>query len=602
MSQTEEIKSRLDIVDLIREYMEVRAVGANFQALCPFHREKTPSFVISPEKQIWHCFGCGKGGDIFSFVMEMDKLDFKEALELLAQRAGVTLNPSFNRENQKKRRLFSLLKLATDYYTRQLNQEKEGESSKEYLLKRGLSRETINAWSIGYSPDSWDDLILYLKNQGYTDEEIFRAGLSVKKEATNNYYNRFRGRIMFPIKDSTGQVIAYSARISPDKEETNQMGKYINSPQTEVYDKSAVLFAFDKAKEAIKELGYTIIVEGQMDAIICHQFAYKNVVASSGTSLSSRQLNMIKKFSDKIVFAFDMDKAGQLAADRGIEEAMKLDMRIKILVLPEEYEDPADCLLKNPQAFKDSLKNSLAMMEYYFNKNLADRDLTNLEEKRAIAFNILQMIVKLNSSLDKDYWFKRLSESLDISEQILREMALDLSNLPKYPVKTQIKEEEVAPLISLSFEDKLIELFLSLLIKFPDLILIATNNIEVELLNKTNFQSFYRNLIIYYNKFHSLDYGKLRQYLKEESIDNVNLLDRLSLLAERDYYNFSFESAKEELFKTISQIKRKTYQQEIKKLENEMTLAEKENRVDKINQLMTQLKKITDNLNSLDNN
>lgn len=602
MSQTEEIKSRIDIVDLIREYMEVKAVGANFQALCPFHREKTPSFVVSPEKQIWHCFGCGKGGDIFSFVMEMDKLNFREALELLAQRAGVTLSLNFNRENQTKRRLLSLLKLATDYYARQLNQEKEGEVSKEYLLKRGLSRETINAWNIGYSPDSWDDIILYLKKQDYSDDEIFRAGLSVKKEKTNNYYNRFRGRIMFPIKDLSAQVIGYSARIAPDKTEANQMGKYINSPQTEIYDKSHVLFGFDKAKEAIREQGYTIFVEGQMDTIICHQFGYQNVVASSGTSLSSKQLNMIKKYSDKIAFAFDMDKAGQLAADRGIEEAMKLDMRIKVIILPKDYEDPADCLLKNPDAFKESLKNSLPMMEYYFNKNIADRDLKNLEEKRIVASNVLKMIVKLNSSLDKDYWFKRLSESLDISEQVLREMALDLSNKPKFEIKDNTENKEEAELITLSFEDKLLELFLSLLIKFPNLISTATNNLEIELLNKVNFQSFYRNLIIYYNKFHSLDYVKLREYLKEESVDNVSLLDRLSLLAERDYYNLSFEGAKEELFKTISQIKRLIYQQEIKKLEKEISIAEKENRDDKIEDLMKQVKKITDNLNNLANN
>ncbi len=602
MSQAEEIKSRIEIVDLIREYIEVRAVGVNFQALCPFHREKTPSFVISPEKQIWHCFGCGKGGDIFSFVMEMDKLNFREALEFLAQRAGVTLSSNFNRESQTKRRLFSLLKLATDYYARQLNQANEGESSKEYLIKRGLTRETINAWNIGYSPDSWDDLILYLKDQDYSDEEIFRAGLSVKKEKGNNYYNRFRARIMFPINDQSGQVIAYSARIAPDKEENNQMGKYINSPQTEVYDKSSVLFAFDKAKEAIKEQAYTIFVEGQMDAIICHQFGYKNVVASSGTSLSSRQLNMIKKYSDKIAFAFDMDKAGQLAADRGIEDAMKLDMRIKVIILPKEYEDPADCLLKNPEAFKDSLKNSLVMMDYYFDKNLANRDLTNLEEKRAVASNLLRMIVKLNSSLDKDYWFKRLSESLNISEQILREMAQDLIKKPKFQEKVEKDENDTAPLVSLSYEDKLIELFLSLLIKFPNLIPIANNNLEVDIIEKVIFQSFYRNIIIYYNKFHTLEYSKLREFLKEESIDNVSLLDRLSLLAERDYYNFSPESAKEEIFKAITQIKRIIFQQEIKKIELEIMEAELENRTDKIGELMSQLKKLTDDLNSLTNN
>ena len=600
MSQTEEIKSKIDIVDLIREYIEVKAVGANFQALCPFHREKTPSFVISPEKQIWHCFGCGKGGDVFSFVMEMDKLDFKEALEILAQRAGVTLSASSSRRHSKKQRLVSLLNTATDYYARQLNQKSEGQKARDYLLKRGLNRESINLWSIGYSPDSWDDLIKYLKSLSYTDEEIFQAGLSVKKEERNSYYNRFRGRIMFPIKDQNGQVLGFSARIAPDLEEKNQMGKYINSPQTEIYDKSRVLFGLDQAKNPIKEQGYSIFVEGQMDVIICHQFGYKNVVASSGTALSSHQLTSIKKFSDKIAFAFDMDKAGQLAADRGIEEAMKLDMRIKVIVLPSDFEDPADCLLKNPEAFKNSLKNSLPMMEYFFNKNLADRDLDNLEEKRVVAKNILEMIVKLKSSLDQDYWFKRLSEALNIEEKILRETASDFSKTPNYRYNAEDKEE--TEILDISREEKLIELFLSLLFKFPDLINVAENKLEIDYLLKANFQSFYRNLIIYYNKFRSLDYQEFRKYLKDESVDNVSLLDRLSLLGERDYYDYSHESAKDELLKTISEIKKLIYQKEISHLEKEIQTAEREGRDEKINELMSQLKKTNDNLNSLTNN
>ncbi len=602
MSQTEEIKSRIDIVDLIREYMEVKAVGANFQALCPFHREKTPSFVISPEKQIWHCFGCGKGGDIFSFVMEMDKLDFKEALEILAQRAGVSLSPQFQRQHSQKRRLLSLLKTATDYYARLLNQEKEGQIARDYLLKRGLNRETISAWSIGYSSDSWDDIIKYLKSQSFSDDEIFRAGLSVKKDEGSNYYNRFRGRIMFPIKDQSGQVLGFSARIAPHLEEKNKMGKYINSPQTEVYDKSRLLFGLFQAKDAIKEQGYSIFVEGQMDVIICHQFGIKNVVASSGTSLSVDQLKTIKKFSDKIAFAFDMDKAGQLAADRGIEEAMKQDMRIKIIVLPEDYEDPADCLLKNPEVFKECLKNSLPMMEYFFNKNLANRDLKNLEEKRFVASSILKMIVKLNSSLDQSYWFKRLSESIDIDENILRESALELIKAPSYRPKNIESEKNETPVINLSREEKLVELFLSLLLKFPELIALAEDKLEVEFLSKASFQSFYRNLIIYYNKFQSINYGKFRQFLKEESIDNVTLLDRLSLIAERDYYELSYESAKDELLKTIYEIKRLIYQQEIKSLEKEIIEAEKEERHEKINDLMKKFKKLTDNLNSLAKN
>ncbi len=603
MSQSEEIKNQLDIVDLIREYIQVKAVGANFQALCPFHREKTPSFIISPEKQIWHCFGCGKGGDVFSFVMAMEGLDFKEALQLLAPKAGVTLNQQFSREHSRRKRLLALMKLAADYYARLLNQDKAGEACREYLLKRALNRESLSLWLIGYSRQAWDDIIKYLRSQSvagrnFSDEEIFSAGLSIRKEGTNNYYDRFRGRIMFPIRDQGGQVVAFTARLDPSQEKEAKQGKYINSPQTELYDKSKVLFGLDQAKLAIKEQDWAIFVEGQTDVIIGHQFGFKNMVASSGTALSREQLNLIKRYSNKIAFAFDMDKAGQLAADRGIEEAMKLDMRIKVIILPVGYKDPADCLEKNPDAFREALKSSLPMMEYYFNKTIADRDLNNLEEKRLVSDTLLKMIVKLASNLDQDYWFKRLSEVIDVPEQILRETATDLTKEKKYPNINQEIETAVKPL-SLSREEKLIELFLSLLLKFPQLIPQATGQLEPESLVEPNWQSFYQNLIIYYNKFNSLDYQEFRLYLKNQSVDNVALLDRLTLLGERDYYNYNLDSARLEMLASINQFKKIIYQKEIKVLEKKINLAEAEGRQADLNSLMTELKNISDNLNSL---
>lgn len=602
MSAAEEIKSRLDIVDVLREYIQVKAVGANFQALCPFHREKTPSFIISPDKQIWHCFGCNQGGDIFSFVMEMESLSFVEALRLLAPKAGVTLEAETGKDHSRRRRLLALLKLASDYYARLLNQDEAGETCRQYLLDRGLNRETLSLWSIGYSRDSWDDALKFFRGQTalgrqFTDEEIFAAGLSTKKEGTNRYFDRFRARIMFPIKDQSGQVVAFSARIDPSQEEKVSLGKYINSPQTEVYDKSSILFGLDQAKTAIKEQGWALIVEGQMDVITCHQHGFKNAVASSGTALTRQQLQLIKRYSENIALAFDMDKAGQLAADRGIQEAMQLDMRIKVIVLPAGYKDPADCLLADPEAFKQAVLNSQPMMEYYFSKTLADRNLQDLEEKRNVSQIILKMIVKLASRLDQDFWFKRLSETIDVPEYILRESASAL--IDPSPVNTEINKQAVPDQPQTSRSEKISELLLALLLKFPALIPYAITNLEPDYLAGEVFPSVYKNLIIYYNKFATFDYQPFAHYLSEHDQVATKFLDRLALLGERDYYNFTSDQAKAEFITALMELKRYFYQQQVKILEKKISQAEAAGQTEELESLMQELKKITDNFKKL---
>ena len=601
MSQTDEIKSKIDIVELIREYIQIKASGVNFSATCPFHQEKTPSFIVSPEKQIWHCFGCGKGGDIFSFIMEMEGLEFKEALQLLADKAGVDLRNTNFQDNSRKRKLLNILKLASDYYARLLNQDKAGEDCKEYLIKRSLSRETISQWSIGYSRNTWDDLIKYLKNQKsmiVSDKDIFEAGLSIKKENSNNYYDRFRSRIMFPIKNINSEVVGFTARIDPKEEDKTKMGKYINSPQSELYDKSKILFGLDIAKLSIKEQDWTLVVEGQMDAIVCHQAGYKNVVASSGTALTNHQLSMLKRYSDKIALCFDMDKAGQLAADRGIEDAMKLDMRIKIIVLPSEYKDPADCLKNDKEAFKEAVKSSLPMMEYYFNKTISSRSLDKLEDKREVSKILIKMISKLKSKIDQDHWLKVLSEKIDTEEGILREILKEeIDGKKDNNFIDNVKSNFIK--IETSREEKLMEIFISILLKFSDLVPLISSKFESDYLSEPKFKSFYKNLIIYYNKEGVIDYENFKKYLKNQSLDEVSLLEKCILLGEKDYYNFTIDLAKIELNEVIKQLKKVFYQKEIKRIEKEINQAEKNGNNIELNRLMSELKKASDNLNIL---
>ncbi|PKM89104.1 DNA primase [Candidatus Falkowbacteria bacterium HGW-Falkowbacteria-2] len=597
MSSAEEIKSKLDIVEVLREYIQVKAAGANFQALCPFHREKSPSFVISPDKQIWHCFGCGKGGDVLSFVQEMEGLSFPDTLRLLAPKAGVVLKQENKEEYSRRARILDCLQAAAEQYQRWLESEENGKKMKAYLLKRGLSEKTIKEWQVGYGPESWGALTTALKAKGFKEEEIFAAGLAGRGER-GSVYDRFRDRIVFPIRDANGAVIAFTARINPDKAETTPGGKYINSPQTEVYDKSRVLFALDRSKKAIKERDFAIVVEGQMDAIACHQHGFTNTVASSGTALTAEQLRLIKRFSNNIALSFDMDQAGQLAADRGIHEAMALDINIKIIVLPKQYKDPDDCLRANPEDFKQALINSQPMMEYYFSKVKADKDLRKLSDKKEVAKLMLAMISKLANKIDQDYWFQRLAESVGINEQALRESVIPVKT-DKAPVRPVIKAEaKELPVESLSREDRLVEIVLALLLKSPDFIHYAASHLEPEDLEEESRQKFYRNLIIYYNKFAHLDYDSFRLYLQEQDDGTVNMIDRLALLGEKDYYNYDFNQIKAEITKILVEMKKFSLKRRIKLLQDKIASSEASGD-EGMDILMTEMKNLTEQLNAL---
>ena len=598
MSSAEEIKSKLDIVDVIREYIQVKAVGANFQALCPFHREKSPSFVISPDKQIWHCFGCGKGGDVLSFVQEMEGLSFPDTLRLLAPKAGVILKYESSQEYSKRGRILDCLQAAAKQGQYWLENDATGKKMKAYLLKRGLSEETLKEWQVGYNPDAWTAMLEYLRSQKFKDEEIFAAGLAGRSDR-GSAYDRFRDRITFPIKDVSGNVIAFTARINPEKEKTIPGGKYINSPQTDVYDKSKVLFALHKAKKAIKERGFAIVVEGQMDAIACHQHGFTNTVASSGTALTAEQLLLLKRFSNNLALSFDMDNAGQLAADRGIREAMALDINLKIITLPEEYKDPDQCLQSNPDDFKQAVINSRPVMEYYFDKITTGKDLSKLADKKEVVKLMLNMIVKLSNKIDQEFWFKRLAESVGVSEQILREsVVIDKPTSRQTAQKTEMKTPVVED-AAVNRDERLADILLAILLKAPDYIPYAASNLEPEDILLENLSQFYKNLIIYYNKSAVLEYDAFRLYLQEQGDKSVEIVDRLALLAERDYYDYDDNQLKSELSKVLLELKKFSLKRRIKKLQDQIGAAEAGSDKTDLNNLMTEIKNLTEQLNSL---
>ena len=399
-SDIEEIKSRLNIVDVLRDYIRVDKAGANFRALCPFHNEKTPSFMISEEKQIWHCFGCGKGGDIFSFVMEIEGLEFREALKILAEKAGVEIKKISRRQIEEKNKSAEILELATKFYETQLWKGAGKIKIINYLKERGLKEESIKSFRLGYAPAGWRNILEFMIKRGYKIDEIKKTGLLVEKQDSriqnskfknqnSRYYDRFRDRIIFPIGDITGKIIGFSARVAPGGDESQ--AKYVNTPETESYHKSRVLYGIDKAKTKIRQNDFVFLVEGNMDVIACHQAGMENTVAVSGTALTEEQLNIIKRYTGKIKIGFDMDQAGELATQKSLGLCFEKELNTYVVELPEG-KDAAELAKKDPQKLEMSVKNAQEAMEYLLQKSILKNDKNKATGQKAIAEEMLGYI------------------------------------------------------------------------------------------------------------------------------------------------------------------------------------------------------------------
>src|SRR3989339_243372 len=333
--EIQQIKDKIDIVDLISEYCQVKPAGANFKCRCPFHNEKTPSFMISRDRQSWHCFGCAKGGDIFSFIEEIEGLEFKEALRYLADKAGVVLTQYRSEvDSSLKNRIKEANLQAARFFHNFLLKMPTAEPARQYLRQRGVSDEMVELWQIGYVPEQWDLLTQYLLKKGIGIDDLVAAGLTIAKEGADKrtargFYDRFRGRIMFPLGNAQGDIVGFTGRVLVEKE--GNQGKYVNTPQTLVYDKSEVIFGLSKAKSEIKSKDLAVMVEGQMDVVACHQAGMKNVVASSGTALTEAQIRLLLRYTHNLAMAFDSDEAGQKAARRGIQVAVQAGMNVRVI-------------------------------------------------------------------------------------------------------------------------------------------------------------------------------------------------------------------------------------------------------------------------------
>jgi len=496
MTAIDEIKGRIDIVDLVGEQVQLQRTGRNFRARCPFHNERTPSFHVSPERQTWHCFGaCGTGGDIFSFVMKREGIEFAEALRMLAARAGIALEERRKpAEREADERLAQANQGAAAYYHHALLQSRAGEPARAYLTQRGLDQETIEAFELGYSPESWDALKLHLLERGFSEADLLAAGLLV--EGDRGPYDRFRNRLMFPIRDERGRTVGFGGRALAESDGA----KYLNTPQTSMFDKGGLLYALDRAKEAIRREGSAIVVEGYMDAIAAHQHGITNTVASMGTALTERQIKTLQRFKGRILLALDADAAGVEATLRALQEAeaagairaagaavhptaMSEDEfaeRVRewsrdalkraatnFSVVPLSGKDPDEMIRKDRAAWDAAVASAKPFTDHVFDTVVARKDLSRTEHRAELLQELLPVVRLIEEPVYRAHYVQRLARLAQITEATLQ---VELRRKPARRSTTTVMsttgaaagEERVA-------REPGAEFCLALLLRYPEL-------------------------------------------------------------------------------------------------------------------------------------
>ncbi|MEK7607455.1 MAG: DNA primase [Patescibacteria group bacterium] len=433
MSHVEDIKERLDIIDVVSSYIKLEKSGANLKSRCPFHNEKTPSFYVSSERRSFYCFGCGAKGDIFTFVEKFEGLDFMGALKVLAERAGVKLDRMGSQKDNRKEILYEILEIATEFFEEEL---KKNQSAKQYILNRGLTEKPLDSLRIGYDPNDWRVLRNFLKSRGFSDADVLAVGLIKKtdKQGSDSYYDVFRGRIMFPIGDTSGRIVAFSGRIVVDDEKSP---KYLNSPETQLYNKSKILYGLDKAKTDIRKRDYSILVEGQMDCVCSHQAGFTNTVASSGTAFTEDRgidsaFGLLTRLSVNIVVAFDADTAGQKAVRR-IVPAISLGMNVKIVDI-RGVKDPADIIKANPKDWTRALETKKDFIDFLID-NLIDSKASSGNVLKQVKQDIFPYVRAIPSDTSRFQAIKKIADKLAVSEDALWRDLQEYVNQNKNEIK-----------------------------------------------------------------------------------------------------------------------------------------------------------------------
>lgn len=598
IDQISEIRSRLSIEDVVAPYVQLKKAGRSFKACCPFHQEKTPSFIVSPDKGIAYCFGCHKGGDIFKFIQEIEGVDFKGALEILAEKANVELkqfHPQGGKSITKDEKdiLTELQGELADFYSQNLLNDGEGAKVLEYLHGRGLTDETIKDFKLGFARDSFGGAYEHLLDKGFKKSDAVNAGVLISKDTTSdNVYDRFRLRLMFPIFDDRGRVVGFGGRALKKDEQP----KYLNSPESAVYHKSYILYGLNFAKPHIREKDFVVVVEGYMDLISSYQSGVKNVVASSGTALTKEQLKLLKRYTKNLVFSFDTDDAGLEALTRAIENAQPMDFNIKVLLVPDGHKDPDECAKASPEKWRAAVENAIPYLEFFLENWAARYNLSKIEESKAYCDFYLKILRKVEHPLERDSYLKKLAKKLATPEYQLKERMGQLDReyrrLERKPADVAEKKDSIS----------VGEYFLGFIMQFRDKFGDSAQSCEAgrsTLLSncfakqnseylKADYEKFFegdaRNIYIrmasYYNAHNCVDDGLISEMNDEEKeklqVCALYVENKVSDWSEKDVSE-EFKRAFERLQKDFSRSKQKGLTAQIRqaKVNNDLDLEAK---------------------------
>ena len=601
MSEIEEIKFKLNIVELVSEYLPLKRAGSNYNGLCPFHNEKSPSFMVSEEKQIFHCFGCAAGGDVFEFLMRIEGIEFREALKILAKKAGVALKTVNHRVESKKSQALDICEAAALFYHDCLIKSSKNSLANVYLEKREVNKEMIKHFCLGYSPSGWGDLRDFLKTKGYSESEMLEAGLLSKSTKSGKVFDRFRNRLMFPIYNAFGNCIGFSARVLD--EANDKMGKYINSPQSAIYNKSAAIYGLYQAKNAIKESKEVVFVEGQLDVIASHQAGIKNVVASSGTALTEDHLQIIKRYASIVKLCFDDDKAGKIALLRASKLVLSTELVGQVIELAGG-KDPDEILKASPELFTDSLSHAENILDYYFNKTLSRLNRHDAVEKEKITSFLLKLTSLLKSPVQKAHYLQRLSVDLGIDQDVLKSQLKQDSKTKSFETRNRKFHEETPPEVEttkLSRQDQQLERLLALLHSSNELWKNILWDLEPFLKPNTRLFNLYKLMQLYYTDGNEISTLKLDDlaHVFSDKPQEFSYIQRIFILEETLYGAFSEDELLREFIFLQKSIRKKYLLDRMQGLQDQLRQAEAQKDHHKIKEILDLSKVVSSELSQI---
>ncbi len=603
MEPKEEIRQRIDVADLVGEYLNLKPAGAgSFKANCPFHQEKTPSFYVSKEKQIWHCFGCDEGGDIFSFVMQIENVDFPEALRILGKKAGVEITRFVSSDTNERQRLIAMHDLVAKFYRKVLLDSTQAVGARSYVDGRGIDKDLADKFMLGFAPDAWDTLVQFLSKRGYSPTEMERGGLVQRKKSGVGFIDKFRNRIMVPLSDHHSNVVGFTGRIMK-KDGEDQGPKYMNSPETLIYKKSELLYGLDLAKAAIKQNGAVIVVEGNLDVVASHKAGVANVVASSGTALTEAQVDLLRRYTDTIVFSFDQDAAGFEAAKRGIRLAQSKDLDVKVVILPPEAgKDPDDAIQKDPKLWIDAVANPIPIMEYYFTQAIKNKDMNQVDDKRMVGKFLVPEIAAIADPIEQEHWLQKLSDLLRVEIDILRGMIVKIKGSARLSplskggskggsVQTQTRKRTRG--------DQAVVAVLGLFLQVPELREQIVDKLKIEQIGLDDLKRLYNELNLAYTSFDKTSvqksfFAKLREkFTQDEELNNITrLLDEIALQGEQLAADNSHDKVQEQLNEFLQVIVKAGQDHRRKELESAIRQAEEQGDKELVTKLLEEFNQL----------